>query len=295
MIGSCFAENMGGKMTQEQFPGFCVNPFGILYNPISIARCINHVVEEKTYGPRDLHEYKGLWHSWDHHGSFKDTKQESILLHINSRVKEALQALKKSSHLLITLGTTHAFRLKSTSAVVANCHKVPQAEFDKVELGVEQGVDALKTAIQKLRAINPNIHIAYTLSPVRHLKDGLQESFKSKAKLRVMIDMLCDTDTNESYFPAYEIMMDELRDYRYYGDDMLHPSPLAQEIIWSKFKQGYFSQEAKVFSKEMAEWIKMDSHRLLHPETEESLKFISSKEKKKDELNRKYPFLSSQD
>ena len=227
LLGSCFAENIGCLMRENKFD--CdVNPFGILYNPLSVSKALDDIIACKHYGPDDLFFHQECYHSYMHHGSFSATNREMVLDTINTRLSKASQRLAQTEVLIITFGTAWVYYLQSTREVVSNCHKMPAKTFVREKLTVNDIVETYSSLIAKLQQCSPNLRLLFTVSPIRHVKDGLHENQLSKATLLLAIDELTRKFPEQvSYFPAYEIVMDELRDYRFYADDMGQPSALA--------------------------------------------------------------------
>ena len=262
MIGSCFAENIGNHLLELCFP-IMVNPCGILYNPVSIANSLTTLIEVKEFTSQDLFFHENQYHSFSHHGKFSGTDQEKVLDLINSKIKEGFEALKRCSHLFVTFGTSWVFKHKETGKIVSNCHKLPGILFDRYRLQVAQITEIWVPLIKQLVRLNPNLHIVFTVSPIRHLKDGAHDNQLSKSTLLLAIDdMVTEFGADlVSYFPSYELMLDELRDYRFYASDLTHPSDVAIELIKEKFETSLFDQEAKSISSEMAKLVKANNHR----------------------------------
>ena len=274
MLGSCFAENMAEKMQAAGFHTY-INPFGILYNPASIFQSIQTILHSKKYAVSDLFEYQGLYHSFDHHSKFSGSSQKNCVDKINKEVKDAKDYLKTASILIITFGTAFVYTLKSTGAIVANCHKLPEKTFDGRRLCVNEIVEEWKVLINLLQQYNPELKLIFTVSPIRHWKDGAHENQLSKSTLLLAIDELITQYARCYYFPSYEIMMDELRDYRFYAGDMLHPSDLAVEYIWEKFSHAFFEKKTLEL---IDEWTKIRQaleHKPFNPDSEQYKEFMS--------------------
>ena len=223
MLGSCFSENMGRKL-QNAFFQTDINPFGILYNPFSIRNSIDYLIECKEFSKEDVFQYGSLWHSFSHDSSFSDISQEECLRKINSRLKQTADNLCKTDFLFITFGTAWVFELTGSGETVANCHKLPAKEFRRRRLSVNEIADEYQTLIARLQTSFPQLQIIFSISPIRHWKDGAHENIISKSTLLLAIEELEKSLPNVHYFPAYEIMMDELRDYRFYAKGKFHPS-----------------------------------------------------------------------
>ncbi len=282
MIGSCFVENISKMLILSGF-NVDLNPFGITYNPASVAKNLNTLLEGKKYTNQDLFESQGCFHSYDHHSQFSDFSSGACLNRINERLAESSENLKQISLLMVTFGTAFAYSLKETGKIVSNCHKLPEKIFERNRLNVEEIVSEWDELILKLNRINPEMKILFTVSPIRHWKDGAHENQLSKSTLLLAIDMLIKKYACCYYFPSYEIMMDDLRDYRYYSDDMVHPSNVAIEYIWEKFSASFFDKKTSGL---ITSWIKIQrnlEHKPFNPNSEQYKELI---EKTKLEMNR---------
>lgn len=291
LLGSCFAENMGGRFVDNRFRAD-LNPFGILYNPASIASAVRALIRPERYAEDDLFEQEGVFHSFDHHSRFSSLSREEALENINLRLQESANGLAQATRMVVTFGSAHVYILKSNGRIVANCHKLPDDLFERKMLGVEEITEEWTALLHSLWEHNPEIRVLFTVSPVRHWKDGAHGNQLSKAVLLLAVDRLCRLFPERiSCFPAYEIMMDELRDYRFYADDMLHPSSQAIDYIWECFTESYFSVEAKSIRKEWDEIRKALDHKPFHPESEAYKRFIHQTLLRKERLCEKYPHL----
>lgn len=289
-LGSCFAENIGTKLQNAFFLSF-INPFGVLYNPLSAGQGIRTLLGETKFTEEDLFQHGSLWNSFSHSSAFSATTSAEALQKINSRLLAARSFLSETNVLMITLGTAWIFEDIESGSVVANCHKLPANRFTRRRLNVDEIVAELSDVIELLKLRNPNLQIILTVSPIRHWKDGAHENTLSKSTLHLAVDELKKKFDYLDYFPAYEIMIDELRDYRFYATDMLHPSEQAVDYIWQRFSETYFTQETLQLKKEL-EQLRADlNHRPLHPDTVEYQQFLITVEKKKNVLIEKYPFL----
>ena len=249
-IGSCFATEISVKLTDSQFQTLN-NPFGTLFNPWAVKNSIEEIFENKIYTEKDLDFYQGEYLSFNHHTSFSSDNQEETLRKINKKINLAHEFLKRSNWVIITYGTAFVYKHLSKNIFVANCHKIPQTNFNKRLLTHEELVNSITETCHILNKICPKeAQILFTLSPVRHTKDGFSENNLSKAKLLCAIHEVVEQHENYHYIPVYEIVMDDLRDYRFYKEDLIHPSEQAVQYIWEKFKKAYFSDEADRFSNE---------------------------------------------
>jgi hypothetical protein len=284
LLGSCFAENIGEKLTNYKFIT-STNPFGVLYNPASIKQSLELLLEGKLFNEKDMNLHNNLWFSYFHDTSFSETNKNKCLAGINDRLNAASLFLKTTNFLIITLGTAWVYRLKSSGAVVANCHKIPENQFTRKLLSVEEIVADLQEIINKLK----NLHIIFTVSPVRHWKDGAVQNQVSKSTLLLAINKLVQANKNTSYFPAYEIMMDELRDYRFYAADMLHVNEVAINYIWEKFGEVFFDKNTHELIESIDKIRKARNHRLLLNELGETKKFAIGMLDKIKSLNKRNP------
>ena len=290
-LGSCFSENMGLKMKNVFFKTE-INPFGVLYNPISILNSIQLLLQNKKFTASDIFEYKSLWHSFAHSSSFSDVSSELCLSKMNERISFASEFIKSTDVLLITFGTAWVFTDKESGRVVSNCHKLPAAKFNRRRLTVDEITEAYSDLLTKLKALYPNLNVVFSVSPIRHWKDGAHENTISKSTLLLAVDALQNQFGNVHYFPAYELLMDELRDYRFYASDMLHPSDVAVKYIWSKFSESVFSEETLQLMKKLEQLAADRAHRPLHPLSPEYALFKENTGKRKNEIIQKYPFLA---
>ncbi len=274
-IGSCFTENIGSHLQELRFPAG-VNPFGVLYNPESIRQSLMILAEEKEFTAGDLRFGNDLWYSFSHHTSFSDPDRDACLRNISESVEKASALLRKARFLFLTFGTARAYRLKETGQVVSNCHKLPHSMFDHELLSAGDITSSYTALISKLSEINPGINIILTLSPVRHWKDGPTENLVSKSVLMVSIAGLAERFDNVSYFPAYEIVMDELRDYRFYEEDMIHINRAGVDYIRKRFMECFVDPAALPLVKEIKGILQGVGHRPFNPSTENHRRFLRS-------------------
>ena len=249
-IGSCFATEISVKLADSQFQTLN-NPFGTLFNPWAVKNSIQEIFENKIYTEENLDFHQGEYLSFNHHTSFNSENQEDTLRKINEKINLAHEFLKRSNWVIITYGTAFVYEHLAKNIFVANCHKIPQTNFNKRLLTHEELVNSITETCHILKKICPKeAQFLFTLSPVRHTKDGFSENNLSKAKLLCAIHEVVDQHENYHYIPVYEIVMDDLRDYRFYKEDLIHPSEQAVQYIWEKFKKAYFSDKADRFSNE---------------------------------------------
>tara|TARA_B100000809_G_scaffold78693_1_gene76603 strand:- start:8596 stop:9543 length:948 start_codon:yes stop_codon:yes gene_type:complete len=290
LLGSCFSENIGDKLRYFKFQS-TQNPFGILFHPKAIENLITNAINKKAYSSDDLMYQNEVWHSFDAHSSLSSANESVLLSKINSAISLTSKKLEEASHILITLGTSWVYRFIETDTIVANCHKIPQKKFLKELLTVAEITESLEAIIVLLKSVNKNVSITFTVSPVRHLKDGFIENTQSKSHLISAIHTIINKQ-NVSYFPSYEIMMDELRDYRFYAEDMIHPNKTAVNYIWGKFVDTWFSEETNSTMKEIDEIQKGISHRPFHENSEQHQQFLLKLEQKKSSLQERLPFIN---
>jgi hypothetical protein len=290
LMGSCFSEHIGKKLTALKLDA-CINPFGILYQPAAIANALTRIINRKYYVFEELVFHEGLYHSADHHGVFSGPDANEVLSQINNLIDSAhLQLKKKDIILLITWGTAKGFKTIKNKSTVGNCHKLPASNFESYIETPEEIVTAYRLLILQLKTICPTIKMVFSISPVRHKRDGFVANQHSKSVLFVALHQLLMKD-EVHYFPAYEILMDELRDYRYFANDMLHPSEVAVNYIWDKFISTYFNSTTLLAMQEIEKVNKLLAHRPIHQNRTAHLDFLKKTEKKLDDLIKVHPFL----
>ncbi len=284
LLGSCFAENMAEKFEYFKFQNN-VNPFGIIFNPISLEKLIIRSIHKKYFTEKDIFFHNEAWHCYEVHSELSNPNATEFLQILNELIDSTNQELLDSTHIIITLGTSWVYRHIETHEIVANCHKVPQKQFVKEILSIEQIEDSLQIIIAEIHAVNPNCNFIFTVSPVRHIKDGFVENNVSKAHLISSIHTL----QSVNYFPSYEIMMDELRDYRFYAEDMLHPNQTAIDYIWIKFFENYVNEKEFGTMQHVCDIQKALHHTPFNPNSESHLKFLENLSKKINTIVKKYP------
>lgn len=292
-FGSCFAVNMAEKLDYFKFNNSC-NPFGILFHPLAIEKLINFAVSQKTFTESDVFFHNERWHSFDVHSDLSNTNKEDLINNLNEIIKKLYQQLTESTHIIITYGTSWIYRNIESNEIVANCHKVPQKQFIKELLSVDIIKDSIQKTIDLITSINPEAKIIFTVSPVRHIKDGFVENQWSKSNLISSLHNTLNTEyckLQTKYFPSYEIMMDELRDYRFYTEDMLHPNQVAIDYIWEQFSENYISKEGILIMKEVSEIQKGLSHRSFNPDSEQHRTFLSKLSYKIKKIEQKWPHI----
>ena len=251
LLGSCFAQNMGEKLEYYKFQQ-CTNPFGILFHPVAIEKLIARAVNQNWFTSKDVFLQNEQWHCFLAHSKLSNTSKEDLISALNSALEKLRFSLLEASHVVFTFGTAWVYKHLEKDTIVANCHKVPQKEFVKQLLSPDDVSDVLLGIETKLRTINPTCSIINTVSPVRHIKDGLIENSRSKAHLIAGVQEIVSSDKFNYYFPSYEIMMDELRDYRYYKEDLIHPNQTAIAIIWNAFTGSWICPETAALQKKIA-------------------------------------------
>jgi len=288
-LGSCFAENIGNRLEDNKFT-VDINPFGTLYNPSSAGMAIRTLIQPEQFTKDHLFQHEGIYHSFTHHSRFSASSEEECLSNINDRLDKSAEYLRKVNRLVITFGTAYVYKLKSNGQIVSNCHKLPEKMFIREILSVDEIVDEWKQLLLSLWEHNPKVKILFTVSPIRHWKDGAHENQLSKSTLLLATDILQKEYPEQiDYFPAYEIMMDELRDYRFYAEDMIHPSSQAIDYIWERFAENTISEDSRSILKEWNEIQKAINHKPFQPESEGYKQFIMQTLLKVERLNRKMP------
>ena len=290
-LGSCFAENMGEKFGYFKFES-SVNPFGIIFNPVSIEKLVSRVVSQEKFTEEDIFFYNDLWHCFEVHSELSNQDKEEFLNKLNSLLKEFHFQISKSTHFQITYGTSWVYRNKTSANIVANCHKVPQNQFEKEILSVPTIEKSIRNTIDLIRKINPDCAFIFTVSPVRHIKDGFVENQQSKSHLISALHSSIFHLPSSDYFPSYEILMDELRDYRFYAEDMLHPSQTAIDYIWSRLAESTISEESHSVMEEVDSIRKALAHRSFNPDSEAHQKFLKNLQGKIQSLQQRFPHFS---
>ncbi len=290
-MGSCFTENIGNKMKRLKFP-VQVNPFGVIYNPVSVKNSLEVLIEIKFLGYDDLKWHNNMWHSFYHHSSFSHPEKDECLDMINSSIKEASSLLREARFLFITFGTARVYEYIETGRIVSNCHKIPAANFRHYLLEVDYIVEVFKEVLNKLSYLNPAVNVVFTISPVRHWKDGPVGNQLSKSSLIVAVQRLVELFSFAYYFPAYEIVMDDLRDYRFYEKDMLHVGSQAVDYIWEKFSGAFISHNSALIMREVEKICQALSHKPFNPASPQHRSFLQKVKLQIGELEKKYPFLN---
>ncbi|MBO4739849.1 MAG: GSCFA domain-containing protein [Bacteroidales bacterium] len=290
-MGSCFAEEIGRKM---QSSGFVVNinPFGILFNPQSIVNCLNRIIHRQYFAENELDFYNNQWFSFWHHGSFACEDKQKCLENINRQIDDSFEQLSTTDYLVLTLGSAYAYLHKEKNYIVANCHKLPQQYFERILLDVQTIEIELKETLSQITQLNEHIRFIFTISPIRYVKYNLEENMLSKSILKVVTHRIVSQEQRSEYFPAYEIMMDDLRDYRFYQTDMIHPNETAVNYIWTKFSQHYFSASTQRIADMMQEINLAKQHIIRKDNGEELKKFQQAMLKKIEQVQLLAPYMS---
>ena len=289
LLGSCFSEHMEGKFDHFKFD-ILSNPFGILFHPLAIEKAVQDCIAENYYSQTSLLKHNDSWLSLNHHSRFDNSDPEKALADINENIAQGHSALKNASHVIITLGTSWVYKWNQNGQIVGNCHKIPQKKFTKSLLSSEEILSSLKRIVKQIRSVNQEAHFIFTVSPVRHLKDGFIENSLSKALLLSAIHEIAK-DAGIFYFPAYEIMLDDLRDYRFYKRDMIHPNEMAVDYIWDLFSNSWISQISRELMTEIDDIQRSLAHRPFDSNSEGHKKFLAVLEEKIEALQLRHPHI----
>ena len=287
-LGSCFAENMAEKFEYFKFENL-VNPFGIIFNTISLEKLIFRSIHKKHFTENNIFYHNESWHCYEVHSELSNPDKIAFLQTLNRLIDATNLYIEKTTHCLITLGTSWVYKHIESNEIVANCHKVPQKQFVKELLSIAQIETSLQNIITEIQVVNPKCKFIFTVSPVRHIKDGFVENNVSKAHLISALNTSNFQLPTSIYFPSYEIMMDELRDYRFYAEDMLHPNPTAIDYIWIKFFENYVDEKEFGLMNQVCEIQRALKHRPFNPNSESHLKFLENLNQKINTLENKYP------
>jgi hypothetical protein len=290
MIGSCFTEHIGQEFIDLKFD-VLQNPNGILFEPASICESIKGYLDNKVYEEKDLFLYDEMWHSWNHHGKFSSPQIKNTLNLINNSQSISYRYLYDADWLLITLGSSWVYKLKENGRMVANCHKAPSNWFDKHLISIEDQVSSLDNMIHRLFHINQKLKILFTISPVRHLRDGVIDNNRSKARLIETVHHLVNKFDRLFYFPAYELVVDVLRDYRFFDIDLAHPNYAATRFVMDHFADFAFDESTKHLNQEIREIVTAARHKPIHPESAQHKAFLEKYRNKTNECSLKNPGL----
>jgi len=291
LIGSCFTEHIAERLEDHKF-NILSNPHGILFNPLSVAYSLDSYIYHKVYSKDELFFLNELWNSWDHHTRFSNINPLGTLAAINQSQEQASQFILQADCVIITLGSAFQYYLKETNSPVANNHRAPAHLFEKRLLPIDEITEALSATLEKLFAANPKVQVIFTISPVRHIRDGVIDNNRSKARLIEAVHEVCKHFEHTYYFPAYELVIDILRDYRYYDIDFVHPNYLATSFVWEQFVKACIDDETQTIMQQVGEITTARAHRARFPQTEAHQKFKQSYAAKTIELMNRYPFLN---
>jgi hypothetical protein len=296
LCGSCFTENIGNKMSAAKI-NTCMNPQGILFNPMSLATCMEACMDQQQYHANDVFLLNELWHHWDFHSRFSNTDKDLALADMNHSIATAHHFLKHANWLILTFGSSFQYFLsepdssKAAATGVGNCHKAPGTWFEKRMLTVQEMQQQWAHTLHKLHDFNPGLQIIFTVSPVRHFRDGLVANNLSKARLFELVHHLIEKNTAVQYFPAFEIVHDVLRDYRFFEQDMVHPNQLATQFVWEQFKDTYFGEADLNLMHLIGEITSARSHKPRFKETQSHQKFEEQLNLKIEKLKAEKPYL----
>jgi len=291
LTGSCFTEHIGSYLMDVKF-NVLQNPNGILFDPISVCSSLVSYIQNKQYKEEELFYLNEAWHSWQHHSRFSNPDKNECLLIINQSQSAAHIFLKKANWLIITLGSSFNYKLVETSAAVANCHKAPAQTFIKHLCTIEETITALDQTIHQLFHFNTELKIIFTISPVRHLRDGVVENNRSKARLIEAVHHLVNKFDKLYYFPAYELVIDVLRDYRFYDIDLAHPNYAATQFVLEKFTEHCFDESTQELMKEIKKIVIAKKHTPFNPQSQQHKKFLRTYFDRTKQLQQQYPWLN---
>lgn len=297
LTGSCFTEHIGGMLEDLKFP-VLQNPNGILFDPASVSRSLISYIQNRQYKEADLFQLNEVWNSWQHHSRFSNINLQAAIRNINESQQTAHEFLKQADWIIITLGSSFYYRLTlgpspggEGSPPVANCHRAPAQWFTKHLLAIDEIVSMLEDCCRQLLQFNPKLNIIFTVSPVRHIRDGVIENNRSKARLIESVHSLVNKFDHLYYFPAYELVIDVLRDYRFYDIDLVHPNYMATEYVLEKFTAACIDEQSQQLMQEVKKIVIARKHKAFQPETKAHRQFLMSHFEKAKELQGKYPFL----
>jgi len=289
LVGSCFTENIGKLLGELKFD-VSYNPTGILFDPHSVCRHLKDYVEQRVYTSNDLVKHDGVFHSWNHHSKFSNVDISKAVDGINDAVKVGSDALRRARWCVLTLGSSFAYRLKETNERVANCHKVPQTAFAKEMMSSDETFSWLQSVINEAKAVNPKLEFILTVSPVRHSRDGLVENNRSKARLLEAVHRLVETHDFVHYFPAYELVVDVMRDYRFYDVDLVHPNYAATQFVFEKFCKTWLDDDTLELLNEIKPIVTAANHKPQHADTDAHRDFLKRQRERTLALQRKTPW-----
>ena len=294
MVGSCFTEHIGDSLADLKFQ-VMQNPNGIIFDPSTVASSITSYIENKKYSATELVQLNELWQSWQHHSRYSGMDKDEVLRTINTSQQHAHDFLKDAKWLIITLGTSFSYRLVEGAQPVANCHRAPSGWFNKHMMSIDETITALDTMLYRLFQFNSQINIIFTVSPVRHIRDGIIDNNRSKARLLEAVHHLVNKFSRLHYFPSYELVIDVLRDYRFYDIDLVHPNFQATNFVIEQFMSHYVNESSITLSKEIEKIVIARKHKPFQPETDAHKNFLRLHAERTKDLMSNYPFLSLQE
>jgi GSCFA family len=302
LTGSCFTEHIGNSLDELKF-SVLQNPNGILFDPRSVCSSLLSSIENRKYGKEDLFYLNEVWNSWEHHSRFSNINADECLKNINESQEQAHDFLKEADWLFITLGSSFSYRLTDEATLgglqsnngVANCHRAPSHWFNKHLLTIDETISLLDGTYHRLKQFNPKLKIIFTISPVRHIRDGVIENNRSKARLIEAVHHMVSKFPGQYYFPSYELVIDVLRDYRFYDIDMAHPNYPATEFVMEKFRENFIDEQSQQLMEEIKKIVIARKHKPFQPETNAHRTFLKTHLEKTKELQSKFPFLNLSD
>ncbi len=287
-IGSCFSKSIGSQFEAGHMP-VMINPSGTVYNPVSVCNTLNSITDRKNYTVDDLYNHKGTWLSFNHYTDFSGNDPDKVLGKINIKLEEAFNFLSRARFLFVTFGTARVYRWNESGKVVSNCHKLPASHFTQELLTVCEITTLWQRQLEKLESLFPDLKVVFTISPIRHLKDGAHQNQVSKSVLFLAIEDLVEHTSAPEYFPSYELVMDDLRDYRYYEEDMLHLTSSAINYIWEAFSECYFDRSTRELWQEVSRITRAFSHRIKSDSPDQIKKFAEKILSRIDSVTGKVP------
>jgi hypothetical protein len=289
-IGSCFAQNIGEYFRNGKMDSM-VNPFGVLYNPVSILNSVKLLTGTVKFSADDLVYDQGEWHSFYHHSDFSHHDKNAVLAKINDGLQATLEFIKHADRIIFTYGSSFVYELYESGIVASNCHKIDPKKFKRFRLSAGKVREAIRSAINEITTLNENCEFILTVSPVRHMRDGAVDNQLSKSTLLLAVSEIVSNNPKCAYFPSYEIMMDDLRDYRFYEPDLVHPNKVAQDYIWERFSESMMSETCRKILKEVEAVTRAKTHRVRNPESDKHKQFLHATLDKIKELKSKYPHI----
>jgi hypothetical protein len=299
LVGSCFTEHIGDSLEELKFP-VLQNPHGILFDPQSVCKSLNSYIVNKKYSEADFFQLNDVWHSWDHHSRYSNTDLSEAVRIVNESQQKAHEFLKQAGWLIITLGSSFSYHLIPQPPIhkwsggepVANCHRAPAQWFNKHLMGIDEIIAGFEGCLGRLFEFNSGLNIIFTISPVRHIRDGVVDNNRSKARLIESVRDLTGQFDNAYYFPAYELVIDVLRDYRFYDADLVHPNYMGTEFVLEKFEEACIDEESRRIMKEVEQIVIARKHKAFQPATQAHQQFLQAHLDKARRLQKKYPFLN---